>query len=87
MISKFVGQLFYYYYILLILRIFMSWIPNIDWDVQPSKFLRSITDPYLNIFRSVIPPLGMLDLSPIVAIILLMFMQGIVCRLLFSFGL
>ena len=33
--------------------------------------MRQLTDPYLNIFRSVIPPLGGIDLSPIVAIFLL----------------
>lgn len=56
---------------LLIARILMSWVP----DVENSKFgqvLVSVTEPYLGLFRRFIPPLplggGYLDLSPIVAI-------------------
>ena len=76
MISRFVNNLFYFYYILLIIRIFLTWIPNIDWDSQPFAFMRSITDPFLNIFRGIIPPIGgMLDISPILAFFALQFIQ------------
>lgn len=88
MISRLVNQLFYFYYILLIIRIFLTWIQNIDWYRQPYKFISNITDPFLNIFRGIIPPIGgMLDISPIVAIILLQFLQGIIVGALNSFGL
>lgn len=88
MISRAVGTLFYFYYILIIIRIFLSWIPNIDWEVQPFTWIRSIVDPFLNIFRGVIPPIGgMLDISPIIAIILLQVLQGLVCSLLQGLGL
>jgi hypothetical protein len=58
MISRLINQLFYFYYLILIVRIFLTWIPNIDWDSQPFAFLRSITDPFLNVFRGIIPPIG-----------------------------
>ncbi len=88
MISRAVGTLFYFYYILIIIRIFLSWIPNIDWEAQPFAWIRSIVDPFLNIFRGVIPPIGgMLDISPIIAIILLQVLQGLVCSLLQGLGL
>lgn len=87
MISFIVAKLFYFYYLLLIIRIFLTWLPNIDWNQQPFYGLRSITDPFLNIFRNVIPPIGMLDISPILAIILLMVLQGIVCGFLQGLGL
>lgn len=88
MISSTVGTLFYFYYILIIIRIFLSWVPNIEWQEQPFAWLRSIVDPFLNIFRGVIPPIGgMLDVSPIIAIILLQVLQGLVCGLLQRFGL
>ncbi len=76
MISRFINQLFYFYYLILIIRIFLTWIPNIDWDSQPFGFLRSITDPFLNIFRGIIPPIGgVLDISPIIAFFALQFIQ------------
>ena len=87
MISFIVAKLFYLYYLLLIIRIFLTWLPNIDWSQQPFYGLRSITDPFLNIFRNVIPPIGMLDISPILAIILLMVLQGVICGFLQGLGL
>ena len=85
MISRTVSLLFYFYYLLII---FLSWIPNIDWLSQPFAALRSITDPFLNIFRGIIPPIGgMLDISPIVAIILLQILQGFVVGTLSKLGL
>ena len=87
MVSRFVNSLFYFYYLLIILRIFLSWIPSIDWDAQPTKMVRDITDPFLNIFRGIIPPIGMLDISPIVAIILLQILQGVIVSFLLKMGL
>lgn len=87
MISRAVNTLFYFYYLLIILRIFLSWVPSIDWDSQPFNGIRSITDPFLNIFRGIIPPIGMLDISPIVAIILLQILQGFVVGFLNNLGL
>lgn len=88
MVSRFINQLFYFYYLLLIIRIFLTWIPNIDWDSQPFAVMRSLTDPFLNIFRGIIPPIGgMLDISPIIAFIALQFIQIGVNMLLGIFGL
>lgn len=88
MISRFINQLFYFYYLLLIVRIFLTWIPNIDWNTQPFAFMRSLTDPFLNIFRGIIPPIGgMLDISPIIAFFALQFIQIGVNWLLAAFGL
>jgi uncharacterized protein YggT (Ycf19 family) len=41
-------------------------------------FLRDVSEPYLRVFRRVIPPIGMIDLSPMIAIILLLFVRTIV---------
>jgi YggT family protein len=62
------------YFILIIIRVLLSWFPNIDWLNPPFSILSQLTDPYLNLFRSIIPPLGGLDLSPILAIFLLQFL-------------
>ena len=54
-----------FYWILLMVSIFGSWFPQLDWYKQPLRFVRDVTDPPLNYARSIIPPLGMFDLSPI----------------------
>ena len=87
MISRTVGTLFYFYYLLIIIRIFLSWIPSIDWQTQPFFWIRSVTDPFLNIFRGIIPPIGILDISPIIAIILLQILNGVICGFLQGLGL
>ena len=82
---KVINNIFYFYFILIILRIFLTWIPSIDWYQQPYKALREITDIYLDIFRKFIPPVGGLDFSPIIAIIVLQLLQGLVTGLIASF--
>ncbi|HEY9698970.1 MAG TPA: YggT family protein [Trichocoleus sp.] len=59
------------YTFLLLVRIILTWFPTIDWYNQPWATLGQLTDPYLNIFRSIIPPLGGIDFSPMLAILLL----------------
>lgn len=70
------------YVVLLIIRILLTWFPNIDMYSQPFAALSQITDPYLNLFRSIIPPLGGIDISPMLAIILLQVVGGIIGSLI-----
>jgi len=64
------------YLILLFVRILLTWFPTVEWMNQIQSFLSPITDPYLNIFRSFIPPIGGLDLSPMLAILVLQLVAG-----------
>lgn len=64
------------YTVLLIIRVLLTWFPNINWYNQPFAALSQITDPYLNLFRRIIPPLGGMDFSPMLAIILLQIVGG-----------
>ncbi len=73
-----VNNIFNLYFFLIILRIFLSWIPSIRWEIQPWQTLRQITDIYLNLFRRWIPPLNGLDFSPIVALIVLQIVQSVI---------
>lgn len=82
-----VAKLFDLFMLLLVARILLTWFPNINWRNQPFKGLRIVADFYLEPFRRVIPPVGMLDLSPIVAFIFLEIIRGLVLYLLNSFGL
>lgn len=70
-IHQAIYQLFELIQLVLIVRILLSWFPNIDWHKQPFKLLYSVTEPILAMFRSIIPPIGGLDLSPIVAFLFL----------------
>lgn len=54
----------------LFVYIMMSWFPGAR-ESSFGELLTKICEPYLEIFRRFIPPLGMIDLSPIVAIIVL----------------
>lgn len=54
------------YYFALIARILLSWLPQLQ-NNRFAEFLYNITEPYLSIFRRFIPPIGMIDVSPIVA--------------------
>lgn len=88
MISHAISLIFYFYYVLIIIRIFLSWIPSIDWYQQPFSLIKSTVDPFLNIFRGIIPPIGgMLDISPIIAIVLLQILQDVVVGFLVNIGL
>lgn len=52
----------------LMVRVLLSWFPNIPWDRQPLSAIRDLCDPYLNLFRNIIPPVfGALDVSPLLA--------------------
>ncbi|NEP17759.1 MAG: YggT family protein [Leptolyngbya sp. SIO4C1] len=68
------------YLVLLIIRILLSWFPNLDWSNPVLSALSQLTDPYLNLFRSIIPPLGGIDLSPILAFIVLQILQSALTR-------
>lgn len=77
-----VAKLFELYFLIIILRCFLSFFPRIDTYKQPVRFICEITDPYLEMFRKFIPPLNGLDFSPIVALFVLHILQIIVCSLL-----
>jgi len=65
------------YSYLLIIRVLLTWFPTVNWSNQPFAALSQISDPYLNLFRSIIPPLGGMDFSPILAFLALNIVGGI----------
>ena len=69
------------YSTLLLIRVLLTWFPSIDWSNGILSALTSITDPYLNVFRGVIPPIGGLDLSPILAFISLSLVKQLLAGL------
>ncbi len=65
------------YQTLIILYVLMSWIPEVR-STQLGRTIGGLVEPYLSLFRRIIPPIGMLDISPLFAIIVLnLAMQGL----------
>ncbi|MCM3569140.1 YggT family protein [Neobacillus mesonae] len=65
-------QLIQIYSWALIIYILMSWFPNAR-ETSIGRFLARICEPYLEPFRKIIPAIGMIDISPIVAFLVLNF--------------
>jgi YggT family protein len=61
-----VAQAIQLYIFVLLARILMSWIPNLDPYNPAVQMLVRVTDPVLEPARRIIPPIGMIDISPIV---------------------
>lgn len=77
----FIHYIFTTYTILLAVRIISSWFPsarNQAW----LYYLSRITDPFLNIFRRIIPPIGgVLDLSPMLGFLALQFLEQMIYKI------
>lgn len=63
-----------FYIVALTLRIYLTWFPNINFYTQPFSSLGKMTDPYLRLFRGIIPPLLGFDVSPLLGFSLLTFL-------------
>jgi YggT family protein len=88
-VADYVNTLSLVYLVLIFIRILMSWIPRMPYNRYLSavlKFVSDVTDPYLNLFRRILPPVRMggagLDLSPIVATFVLIIVNAIVVGLI-----
>jgi YggT family protein len=88
-VADYVNTLVLVYLVLIFIRILTSWIPRMPYNRYLAAFLKfvsDVTDPYLNLFRRILPPVRMggagLDLSPIVATFVLIIVSTIVVDLI-----
>ena len=92
-VAQYVDSLFLIYIILIFARIVLSWVITFRGSIPYNPVLRAVTsfieqvvDPYLNLFRRFLPPIGgsrmALDLSPIIGILALVLLQGIIVGLI-----
>jgi YggT family protein len=88
-IADYVRTLALVYLVLIFIRIIMSWIPRMPYNRILSGFLTfvtDVTDPYLNLFRRILPPVrlgpGALDLSPIIATFVLIIVSSLVANII-----
>jgi YggT family protein len=85
-IGEFVSVFIYVYVLLIFAYIITSWIrlPYSTWLNRIQRFLYDVCEPYLRIFRRILPPLGPLDLSPIIAIFSLFIINQLIQAILDS---
>lgn len=77
------AQLLQLYTFVIFARILLTWIPNLDPYHPAVQFLAQITDPVLEPARRIIPPIGMIDISPIVVLLVLGFVADILRSMAF----
>ena len=84
-IADYVSALFIVYLILIFIRVLLSWVPRMPYNPTLRGvigFVEEVTDPYLNVFRRILRPVGgrgmAFDLSPMVAIIVLLIAQAVI---------
>ncbi len=73
------------YIFVLLARILITWVPNLDPYHPAVQLLRQVTDPVLEPARRIIPPIGMIDISPIVVFFALQILSGMLMDLARSF--
>jgi YggT family protein len=85
-IEQFVHVFILVYILLIFGYIITSWIrlPYSTWLNRIQRFLYDVCEPYLRIFRRILPPLGPLDLSPMIAIISLFIIDRVLQAILDS---
>lgn len=78
LLTRSVASFIKLYLLFLFMRVLLSWFPAFNWDRQPWLALRQLTDPYLNMFRGVIPPFfGMIDFTPLLGFFVLQWVQSL----------
>jgi YggT family protein len=84
-VANYVGALFYVYILIIFIYILSNWVfalglrlPYSRWTDAILGFLRDVSEPYLRLFRRLIPPIGGLDLTPMIAIFLLVIVSQII---------
>ena len=82
-----VARIFDLIFLVLFITILLTWIPNIKWYNQPFRAMHEFSEIFLAPFRKIIPPIGMIDISPIVAFFVLSIIRKVIVTFLFSLGL
>jgi uncharacterized protein YggT (Ycf19 family) len=77
-VQSFVTVFIWVYTLLIFAYVILSWVRS-PYSTHPVvRFLHDVCDPYLRLFRRVLPPLGPVDLSPIVAVAALLILQYLI---------
>ena len=88
-IADYVNALFYVYILIIFVYLLLNLmfgmglrLPYSRWSDAVLGFLREVSEPYLRIFRRLIPTFGMFDFSPVLAIIVLYILRAVITSLI-----
>ena len=72
------------YSTIIFVYVIMSWLPNTETGIVGDvyRILGTICDPYLDLFKRLIPPIGMIDITPIIALLVLQFVVRLIVGVL-----
>jgi YggT family protein len=85
--NRFIDDFIWVYILLIFIYVLSSWVrlPYSPWLRRIQDFLRDVCEPYLRLFRRILPSFGALDLSPVVAVIFLVILMRVVDAIFNSF--
>ncbi len=83
-VASVLNGLFNVMYVILLARIIISWFPARPGSIMIDIYevLYAITEPFLGPLRRIIPPLGMIDLSPLIMLLLLRLLRNLLLGML-----
>ncbi len=81
-----VNIIFQVYIWLIFARIVMSWVKHNPYNPL-IRFIYDVTEPFLGFFRKIIPPIGVIDISPIAAFFALQLLNMLIIKILWLLGL
>ena len=87
MISYIVSIFFKIIYLIIIIAVLLSWIPIFDERKEPLATIMKAYNTIMAPFKAVIPPIGMIDISPLIAFILLNIVEQLLYKILVPMGL
>lgn len=82
-VLRFITYIFNFYEYAILAYILLSWFPKFRENFI-GDFLKTICEPFLSLFRKIIPPIGVLDISPIVAFFVLGLLQRLIISVVFG---
>lgn len=82
MIFELLATLLSLYSFVILARLLLSWVPDLVDPYNPIvQFIRQITDPVLEPARQLIPPIGMIDISPTIVLLVMWFLADMLRQL------
>lgn len=88
-IADYVNALFYVYILIIFVYLLTNLmlgmglrLPYSRWSDAILNFLRDVAEPYLRLFRRIIPTVGMFDFSPVLAIFVLYILRAVISSLI-----
>ena len=87
-IADYVAALFFVYWLLIILNVLLSWVQQfrpLPYNLALRAvigFIEESTEPFLNLFRKVIPRIGPIDISPLLALLVIWIVGGAIVGLI-----